>query len=198
MFILESGLRIGEIIALQWDHISSHDDRLYVHVQQTAAITTNDDEDNGLKTMIHIGQPKTAAGERIIPVTQNAARILARCKARQKVKTDFVFAARNGSIMQERNIRRALESFCKQLGINHLTVHELRHTFSTRMYEVGIPSEERARIMGHADSRTTDRMYVTVDINSLSTAMSNYENGVKKLDGCYKTATTMTASLTFE
>lgn len=195
LFILETGLRIGEVAALEWGHIINRDERVFIHVQQTAARITNDNEDDDLKTRIHIGKPKTAAGERIIPATQNAIRIMNRCKARQKIKTDYVFAAKNGSIVQERNIRRALESYCKQLGMKRLTVHELRHTFSTRMYEVGIPSEERARIMGHADSRTTDRVYVTLDVDSLSTAMSNYENGIKKLDGCYKTATTMTASL---
>lgn len=195
LFILETGLRIGEVAALEWGHIINRDERVFIHVQQTAARTTNENEGDDLKTRIYIGKPKTAAGERIIPATQNAIRIMNRCKARQTVKTDYIFAANNGSIIQERNIRRALESYCKQLGMKRLTVHELRHTFSTRMYEVGIPSEERARIMGHADSRTTDRVYVTVDVDSLSVAMSNYENGVKKLDGCYKTATTMTASL---
>jgi len=195
IFILETGLRIGEVAALEWGHIICRDDRILIHVQQTAARSTNDNDDSELKTRIHIGKPKTAAGERMIPATQTAIRIMNRCKARQTIKTDYVFAAKNGSIIQERNIRRALESYCTQLNYKRLTVHELRHTFSTRMYEVGIPSEERARIMGHADSRTTDRVYVTVDVNSLTAAMSNYENGIKKLDSCYKTATTMTASL---
>jgi len=194
LFILETGLRIGEVAALQWNHISSHDERVFIHVQQTAARTTNDSGDSDLKTRIQIGKPKTAAGERIIPATQNAIRIMNRCKVRQTVKTDYVFAARNGSIVQERNIRRALESYCKQLNIKHLTVHELRHTFSTRMYELGIPSEERARIMGHADSRTTDRVYVTVDLGSITNAMTKFESGIKNLDGSNNLATTMTAS----
>lgn len=73
--------------------------------------------------------------------------------------------------------------------------HELRHTFSTRMYEAGIPSEERARIMGHADSRTTDKVYVTVDINSVSTAMEKFEKAIENMDGGNNLATTMTSSL---
>jgi integrase len=197
LFILETGLRLGEIMALQWDHIILRDNRIYIHVMQTAARVSND-EDAETKTRIHIGRPKTQAGERLVPTTAKANAILNRCKARQTVKTDFVFAAKTGNMLQDRNIRRALDSFCMKLGIKHLSVHELRHTFSTRMYEAGIPSEERARIMGHADSRTTDRIYVTVGIGSITSAMEKYEKSINESKIGNEMATTMTSSLQTE
>lgn len=64
LFILESGLRIGEIAALEWGHIINKGDRIYIYVQQTAARISNDNADDELKTRISIGKPKTAAGER--------------------------------------------------------------------------------------------------------------------------------------
>ncbi|NLB45335.1 MAG: tyrosine-type recombinase/integrase [Clostridiaceae bacterium] len=150
------------------------------------------------KTRIHIGKPKTAAGERLIPVTSKASHILSRCKARQKVKTDYVFAAKTGNMLQDRNIRRALEHICRKLSINRLSVHELRHTFSTRMYEAGIPSEERARIMGHADSRTTDKIYVTVGTGNIISAMERFEKAMKDNKEVNGITSTMTSSLQSE
>lgn len=194
LFILETGLRLGEVIALQWDHLIMRENRLYVHVRQTAARVTDMNAPD-LKTRIHIGKPKTQAGDRLIPVTAKAGKILSRCKANQKVKTDYVFAARTGNMLQDRNIRRALEHVCKKLSINHLSVHELRHTFSTRLYEAGVPSEERARIMGHADSRTTDKIYVTVGIGSITSAMDKYEKAFKEIKSGDGFATTMTSTV---
>ena len=83
-------------------------------------------------------------------------------------------------------------------SINRLSVHELRHTFSTRMYEAGIPSEERARIMGHADSRTTDKIYVTVGTGNIISAMERFEKAMKENKDVNGFASTMTSSLQAE
>ena len=109
LFILETGLRLGEIMALQWDHIVMRENRLLIYVRQTAARVTDTDSPDA-KTLIHIGKPTPAAGERLRPVPSKASQILSRCKSRQKVKTDYVFAAKTGNMLQDRNIRRALEN----------------------------------------------------------------------------------------
>ena len=73
--------------------------------------------------------------------------------------------------------------------------HGLRHTFSTRLYEAQIPAAERAKIMGHTDSRTTDKLYVAIDIKGIQKAIDHYEKAVEKMTGGNNLATTMTSSL---
>lgn len=82
LFILETGLRLGEIMALEWDHIVFRENHVFIHVKQTAARVTNTESADS-KTRIHIGKPKTQAGERLIPATTKETQILNRCKSRQ-------------------------------------------------------------------------------------------------------------------
>ena len=60
---------------------------------------------------------------------------------------------------------------------------------------MGLPAEERARIMGHEDSRTTDSIYVTIDIHNVTSAVDKFEKAMEETSGGYNLATTMTSSL---
>lgn len=50
---------------------------------------------------------------------------------------------------------------------------------------MGLPAEERARIVGHEDSRTTDSIYVTVDINSVTKAVDKLDKAMDETSGGY-------------
>ena len=55
-----------------------------------------------------------------------------------------------------------------------LVVHSLRHTFATRLVNSGVPLYEVQKLLGHSDSKTTER-YAKLELDTLSTA-------VKRLD----------------
>ena len=54
-----------------------------------------------------------------------------------------------------------------KLGIERLTMHELRHTYGTILYKAGTGLDAIAKVMGHASIETTRRIYVHEDIEDI-------------------------------
>ena len=63
---LYTGLRIGEICALQWENIDLENSLIFV--KSTLMRITNTDRKSKQKTKIIIDTPKTVAGKRVIPI----------------------------------------------------------------------------------------------------------------------------------
>ena len=60
---------------------------------------------------------------------------------------------------------RYFKNFINSLGIYGKTLHDLRHTFSTNLYYLGVPDKERQYYMGHASIVMTNDIYTTLDPN---------------------------------
>lgn len=54
-------------------------------------------------------------------------------------------------------IKRGWKKACVCAGVTPIRIHDLRHTFGTRLAEAGEPLHRIAELMGHADIRTTQR-----------------------------------------
>jgi integrase len=72
------------------------------------------------------------------------------------------------------NVKRSFRKVCELAGIKHggidgLTFHCLRHTAGTRMVKQGMSLAEVARILGHADIKTTYR-YISADSDVMDKA----------------------------
>lgn len=59
-----------------------------------------------------------------------------------------------GSLMPVKNPKLALTAVCKDLGIQRLTNHDLRHYFATRCMESGVDVKTVASWLGHEDGGT--------------------------------------------
>jgi integrase len=51
-----------------------------------------------------------------------------------------------------------------------LVIHSLRHTFATRLVNSGVPLYEVQVLLGHSDSKTTER-YAKLELDTLSSAV---------------------------
>ena len=60
----------------------------------------------------------------------------------------------------------------KKLGLGHKTAHEARHTFITRMHEVGVPLSTTQLIVGHAQKTVTEKIYTHTSIKELVDAVN--------------------------
>ena len=145
LFCLYSGLRIGELIALQWSDIDFAKGILNVS-------KSCHDGKNGLI----IDEPKTATSRRVIPLPKQLLPFLKSIK--KKSVSPFVVSA-NGKPVSVRSYQRSFELLLKKLKIPHKGFHSLRHTFATRAIECGMDVKTLSEILGHKDPTVTLNRY---------------------------------------
>lgn len=143
-FLLYTGLRKGEALALQWKDIDF--DNKVIHIYKSVYYESNKP---------FIKQPKTSAGKRDI--------ILLDCLAEKLKKgnsNDFVFT-HNNQLMDKSYFTREWEKYKNESGLK-ITAHQLRHTFATILFEAGLPEKDTQTLMGHSDIKVTQNIYTHI------------------------------------
>ncbi len=177
-FILGTGLRIGEALALCWSDIE--DTRFTV--RRTIATVSNLEAAEGEpRTRQSMHPTKTGAGLRVIPLGTDMRRLLDKqhkAQAAERLKAGslwghmpdgivlpagLVFASAVGTPLQVRNVRRVHERVLEAAGVDCVTLHGLRHSFATRWVANDNDVRGLSEILGHADVATTLRRYVHSD-----------------------------------
>lgn len=161
-FMLLTGMRLGEVAALEWDNIDL--DKMIVKVAATSTV----DEDGKRIT----GNPKSKAGLRKIPLKEEALPILDTAKERRELLNipeddRRVFFTPEGKEVSVNSIGRAIESTLKGLEgkgihIDRFTSHCFRDTFATRYIECGGNPNTLKEILGHSSLSMTMDLYAHV------------------------------------
>ncbi len=149
---LYTGLRIGELLALEWTDIDFQKGTL------TVSKTCHDGKDeNGVFARI-TDTPKTETSQRVIPFPKQLIPYLRNLK--KDSDSDYVIASDTEKPISVRAYQRSFELFLKKLGISHKGFHSLRHTFATRALECGMDVKTLSEILGHKNANITLNRYV--------------------------------------
>lgn len=159
-FLLQTGLRTGELVGLKWSDIDF--DKKTVYIQRSMEYRYSVGE-------WRIGEPKSKSGYRNIPLTNEAINILKDQKEKLKaLKTinmqfaDFIFLSQKGEPKKNSAYDTALFKLCDKAKIDRFSMHVLRHTFATRCIEGGMRPKTLQMILGHSNVGITMNLYVHV------------------------------------
>ena len=153
---LYTGMRLGEICALKWTDIDWEKGTITVR-RTVQRIAGKGSENDGYKTFLMIGTPKSHRSCRVIPVPEF---ILALLRKRLQIccGAEFVFGKASGAA-DPRTIQRRFSRLAKKLGLSGAHFHTLRHTFATRLLELGVDVKTVSALLGHSSARTTLDFY---------------------------------------
>lgn len=151
---LYTGMRLGEICALRWSDINWEMQTITVSrtVQRLGRVC-----ESGARTHLILGMPKSLRSRRVIPLPQCLIDALRQLKASSE-GSGFLFG-RNGLPAEPRTAQRRFARIVQQCGFSGVHFHTLRHSFATRLIELGIDIKTVSVLLGHGSVRTTLDFY---------------------------------------
>jgi integrase len=182
---LQTGMRIGELLALRWEDIDLKNMTLTIKHTARRIIKNFDKNFEGVRSVISINTPKTKTSMRVVPLMPKALIMLRRLKYRkqnecisrgQKWSNDkIVFDTQNGTLNEAKNINKYLCRICKNNGLKRITFHSLRHTFVSRMLEAGEDIKTISDIIGHTKTSFTMDTYAHILPSKKQTAVQRLD-----------------------
>lgn len=160
MIAVRTGMRVSEILALQW--------RYFDYSQKTIMVA------HSLNRSGQLTPPKTAKSRRVILLDEDTARLLIEWEKEQTEYMEkyegivanhqgMIFTTQVGTPMRYDNFRfRYWDALTQMAGLPHLHFHSLRHFTATTLLAAGIPSKAVSELLGHSTTRTTIEVYQSV------------------------------------
>lgn len=156
VFLLYTGLRIGEASALAVRDVTESSIRVYKTVTREEVIG-----------YVIREQTKTDAGRRTIATRPEAWKAFndqrmynEAVNGEKVVKLDNpVFTLPRGGIIRPDRVNSDIKRICEKAGIEYFTCHAFRATFASRCIAAGMPVKSLMEILGHSDVQMTLGLY---------------------------------------
>ena len=173
-FLLATGCRINEALALSWSDIDL--DNSVVHITKT------------LNYKQEVNSPKSKASYRDIDIDQQTITMLKKYQRKQTqeawklgrsetvVFSDFIHEYPNNRTLQTR-----LRTHFKRAGVNNIGFHGFRHTHASLLLNSGIPYKELQHRLGHSTLSMTMDTYSHLSKENAKKAVSFYEMALKSI-----------------
>ena len=175
--ILGLGLRIGELLALQWNDCIEVDGvpvlRVTKALKREYLFDEKKEMEKGAKTMMRISDPKTDSSVRYVPIISSVKNELEKLKAEQQrisgelgvqFSDDFFIIGtlrdKGFGYITPDKFRADFAKCVKEAGLpNEFTPHALRRYTSSTLIRHGASPVAVAKLLGHSSSATTLTYY---------------------------------------
>lgn len=164
---LYTGLRIGELLGLEWQDVDM--EKGILHIQKTVYREKNAEGE----WQLFVDRPKTAASERMVPLPGYLAEDLR--IYRRGARSGFVIENKIAERMSIRSYQYLFERLTGKAGVRKLNFHALRHTFATRALECGMDIKTLSELMGHKNATITLNRYAHSMMDTKIAAMNKLE-----------------------
>ena len=146
-FVAQTGLRIGEAIAVQWRDVDLDEGTLHVRRRYYRGA---------------YAPPKTRYGRRVIPLTPGMTTLLCERRATfEPAPAALLWPSRSGRPINADNARaRVLKPAAVRAGVSWASWHTLRHTCGTLLFREGWSIKAVQHYLGHHSAAFTLAVYV--------------------------------------
>lgn len=152
-------LRRSEIMGLTWDDVDLEQGIIWVR----AAVVTGEDGE-----FVRKRETKNTTSRRVVPI------MIPELMDALKAQPD-----KQGAVakMHPETMNYWVHKACESCGIQKVSLHELRHSFASLAYHLGMPAKLTQEIGGWKDDQTMSKIYTHIaksDVSRFSNVMSDF------------------------
>lgn len=182
-FLIETGVRKGEALALQWKNVDLKNNRIHIKQSIDYEAESNDELFSDTKTYHSV---------REIPITNRLAVDLRSHRVRQNdnifrfkeaynQELNLVFCRENGTPLPKSTLFNAFRRILRKADIPALSIHTLRHTHAVLLLESNVEMKYIQEALGHGSMQITSDIYTHVSKKIETDAIERFESHTKKI-----------------
>lgn len=156
-FLALSGLRVGEALALNKSDVDLQ--ARLIHVTKTRDAVTGEVQD-GAKT--YASNRSVYIQDELLTLCRDILKYMTRMSLACGFRSDLFFCDFDGRPLQYDTLNKYFRENCERVLHRRLTLHSLRHTHASLMFEGGASLDAVSLRLGHSDSRITKEIYLHV------------------------------------
>ena len=171
LFLLEfaTGLRLGELTALQWEDLNLTTGELRISKQAVV-----------IGSEVVVTEPKTKAAVRTLLLPPKVLEVFREYRKRNVSRWLFPSPKKEDSPLLPSVVRQRLHRLLDHAGCERMRFHDLRHTFATLALESGKDVKTLSAMLGHVSAATTLDIYTHITDDMRLTAAANIDRSIGK------------------
>lgn len=174
VIIANTGLRVGELLAMEWSKINFLKSSMKVDCSVSEVIDRDGNTDR--KRILLVSNTKTKNGNRTILLNKKVVNALEELKSfylENNISSKYVICNSQGEIVNYRDLKRTFDKILKRAKVNSMGLHSLRHYFASVCIAHKIGTFELSRMLGHGK--------VSVTLDTYGHLMENQEDEIRNL-----------------
>ncbi len=161
---MSTGIRIGELCALQWEDLDLEKRILTVRKTMQRIQISNENT----KTKLIITEPKSESSKRKIPIPDCVVSILEKFKGKSK---EYLISGEEAPV-EPRTLQYRFARILKNVKLPSIHFHALRHMFASKCVKLGFDIKTLSEILGHSKVEITLNKYVHTSFEQKQQYMS--------------------------